>query len=218
MIIWTSAKVENFSHNSEKFPTVKVAVIGDALVGKTSITQKGSSDTFEDITERTIGVEYYRFYVKNRSSNVYLFEFCDTAGQERYSAMLPAYIRGVNMILIVYDVTNRVSFEHVEKWVTMAREHNEKAKIILVANKIDLLTIAESKGKSVIHYHEGHEKHLTLKMDGFKDVSARGDNFKDLMLFIGDLADGLSFEKKKMGLNLNPPLTDTYVEENQCSC
>lgn len=116
----------------------KVILIGDASVGKSNILSQYISNKFDGSSKSTIGVEFATktLIIERKRIKIQLW---DTAGQERFRAVTSAYYRGSHGIVLVFDVTNRSSFEHIEKWLGEIKEHSDPNCItILVANKIDL--------------------------------------------------------------------------------
>jgi small GTP-binding protein len=117
----------------------KVVLVGDAEVGKTSLTTRFAYGTFTDGYISTLGVD---FIVKSLPINNYIVKLqaWDTAGQERYAGVRPIYYRGAKGALLVFDITMRQSFVNVEKWLDQIRKFSgADVPIILVGNKIDLV-------------------------------------------------------------------------------
>lgn len=117
----------------------KVVLVGDAEVGKTSLTTRFAYGTFTDGYISTLGVD---FIVKSLPINNYIVKLqaWDTAGQERYAGVRPIYYRGAKGALLVFDITMRQSFVNVEKWLDQIRKFSgTEVPIILVGNKIDLV-------------------------------------------------------------------------------
>lgn len=117
----------------------KVVLVGDAEVGKTSLTTRFAYGTFTDGYISTLGVD---FIVKSLPITNYIVKLqaWDTAGQERYAGVRPIYYRGAKGALLVFDITMRQSFVNVEKWLDQIRKFSgADIPIILVGNKIDLV-------------------------------------------------------------------------------
>ena len=116
----------------------KVVLVGDAEVGKTSITTRFAYGTFTDGYISTLGVD---FIVKSIPINNYVVKLqaWDTAGQERYAGVRPIYYRGARGALCVFDITRRQSFVNVEKWLKQIQRYSgTDVPIILIGNKLDL--------------------------------------------------------------------------------
>ena len=118
---------------------VKIVCIGDSNTGKTSIVKKfNDKNTDIDRIESTVGVDFTTKLLRVKGKEVKL-TIWDTAGQERFRALAPSYYRGAEVLLVVYDVTNRESFDNVSFWLEEAESGLTTDPIlVLVGNKIDL--------------------------------------------------------------------------------
>lgn len=117
---------------------LKVLLIGDAAVGKSSILLRFVDNTFSENIGSTIGVDFKAKFLNVRDRRVKL-TIWDTAGQERFRTLTASYYRGCHAIILCYDCTVRSSFEQLENWlaeVEMYSTTNNPVKM-LVANKID---------------------------------------------------------------------------------
>ena len=110
------------------------------MVGKTSISTRFIKGKFVkiDISKRTINTNCFqkRIQINNLIFNLNVW---DTAGEEKYHAMAPIFYRGAQGAVVIFDVTNRETFNRATKWFKELNEFAEgNPKIILVGNKIDL--------------------------------------------------------------------------------
>ncbi|PKA65364.1 Ras-related protein YPT3 [Apostasia shenzhenica] len=130
----------------------KLVLIGDSGVGKSNLLSRFTRNEFNLESKSTIGVEFATRSL-NVDGKVIKAQIWDTAGQERYRAITSAYYRGAVGALLVYDVTRRVTFENVERWLRELREHTDpNIVIMLVGNKSDLrhlVAISTDDGKSL---------------------------------------------------------------------
>jgi len=115
----------------------KTIVVGDGAVGKTAITFRYAVGKFQENYKMTIGVDFTvkREKVKDKEVKVQVW---DTGGQEKFSKIRPLYYRGALGGLVVFDVTSRESFEHLDGWMEEIQTNCTKIPIIIVGNKIDL--------------------------------------------------------------------------------
>jgi len=121
----------------------KVVVIGDSGVGKSNLIERYTKDTFKEETKTTIGVEFGHKTIKV-DDKVIKAQIWDTAGQERFKALTRGYYRGALGALLVYSITNRVSFHNSETWLEELKTHADPGIIImLVGNKSDLSSLRE---------------------------------------------------------------------------
>ena len=129
----------------------KYIIIGDSSVGKSNLLMKFAHNKFTEDYQATIGVE---FGAKNIELNdqIYRIQIWDTAGQENFRSITRAYYKNSVCAMVVYDITNRDSFEHVQNWIEDVRNQSPKTVlIILVGNKIDL------EDQRIVTYDEGNE-------------------------------------------------------------
>ena len=99
----------------------KLVFLGDQGAGKTSIITRFMYDTFDNTKyEATIGIDFLSktMYLEDRTIRLQLW---DTAGQERFHALIPSYIRDSSVAVVVYDVTNRASFQNTARWIEDVR-------------------------------------------------------------------------------------------------
>ena len=115
----------------------KVVIVGDSNVGKTNLLKRFINESFSSNTKATIGVELISktYSINNEIIKV---DIWDTAGQERYKSITSSYYKGANGAMIVYDVTNKKSFDNVNKWYNELIKHTKLINIIMIGNKIDL--------------------------------------------------------------------------------
>ena len=129
----------------------KYIIIGDSSVGKSNLLMKFAHNKFTEDYQATIGVE---FGAKNIELNdqIYRIQIWDTAGQENFRSITRAYYKNSVCAMVVYDISNRDSFEHVQNWIEDVRNQSPKTVlIILIGNKIDL------EDQRVVTYDEGNE-------------------------------------------------------------
>lgn len=117
----------------------KVVLVGDAAVGKTSLTTRFAYGTFTDSYIHTLGVDFIVKSIKLDNFTVKL-QAWDTAGQERYAGVRPIYFRGARGAILVFEVSKRQSFVNTEKWLLQIRRYSGSGvPVVLVGNKIDLV-------------------------------------------------------------------------------
>lgn len=116
----------------------KFIVIGDAGAGKSCLLHQFVENKFKKGSSHTIGVEFGSKIIRVGGRTIKL-QIWDTAGQERYRSVTRSYYRGAAGALIVYDVTNRDSYNHLINWLADARTlARADISIIAVGNKCDL--------------------------------------------------------------------------------
>ena len=159
--------------------TIKLLLIGNAYVGKTLIVQKFIDNTFSKSTVNTIGVDLQSKVIDINGKTV-KYLIWDTAGEDRMKTMTYSYYRGCHVILIVFDVTERKSFQSVTNWVECVDKFAKRNVLrILVGNKIDLAdkrAISTEEGKKLadsngLKYYEISAMTLTGLQEMFEDVA-----------------------------------------------
>ena len=145
------------SYTDEYDYLFKLIIVGDSNVGKTNIMSKYIKDQFNINSKSTIGVEFGTkiLTIDNKKIKAQIW---DTAGQERYKSITSAYYKGAKGAFIVYDITNKFSFDSVDKWVQDLNSYGDKnltllliacsiIKLRLPTIKIVLLSISTSLAK-----------------------------------------------------------------------
>ena len=116
----------------------KVLIIGDSSVGKSNILLRFSDNVFHDTFLPTIGVDFKIKNVQSNGKNIKL-NIWDTAGQERFKTITAAYYKGSHGVILVYDMTDRESFNNISSWINETRKHAGPGVVkLLVGNKCDL--------------------------------------------------------------------------------
>lgn len=151
----------------------KIIMIGDANVGKTTLLYRYTEGVCERSSiQPTIGVEYVPKVIKLPSNDKYnnnnkykpqrvKLAIWDTAGQERYRSIVRTYFRDAMGAIVMYDVTQKKSFENIKHWIELLRSECQQPVVIaVVGNKTDLEPFRE------VTYDEAQK--VILNMDGIK--------------------------------------------------
>lgn len=118
---------------------VKVVLLGDSGVGKSSLVLRFVADNFKNDADATIGASYMGKILQFNDKMI-KFNIWDTAGQERYHSLAKMYYRDANAAIMVYDITKRDSFEGLKRWHKELQEFGPKDIVITIAgNKEDLV-------------------------------------------------------------------------------
>ena len=117
--------------------TVQVTFVGDADVGKTQIINKFLINNLATEYQQTVSATFYskKILWSNKKIDLRLW---DTPGQEKYRKIIKIFFKGSHLIVFVYAIDNKKSFDNIPKWVEEVKIQNENAKFLLVGNKCDL--------------------------------------------------------------------------------
>ena len=127
-------------------PKFKTVFLGETAVGKSSICSRLTRNKFNEFNESTIGASFIPYH----NEKAYL-EIWDTAGQERYRSLAPLYYRGAKACIMVYDVTDRLSFRKLRDWMAAIYHQNEDPLVLLLGNKVDCVN------RRVVSKEEGEQ-------------------------------------------------------------
>jgi small GTP-binding protein len=123
--------------NSEQILRYKVAIIGDGNVGKTTLLRRFATGKFQESRIMTIGVDFQTVAVKSGELSFKLTVW-DLAGQERFASFRENFYRGARAVAMVYDVTDRQSFDALSRWLQEAKAVIDHNRFLVVGNKIDV--------------------------------------------------------------------------------
>jgi Ras-related protein Rab-11A len=142
-----------YTHSSDYDDLFKTIIVGDGGVGKTALASQFSKGFITEDYKNVIGVD---FHTKNISIDTlsgtkkYKLQIWDTGGQERFSSIRPMYYRGSLGALLIFDLTNHSTFEHLPQWIDNIRTNTKtKIPILLVGNKSDLVDIRSVSIKEI---------------------------------------------------------------------
>lgn len=117
--------------------TFKVLMLGEASVGKTTLTHKYIRGIFIDNPRLTIGVDFFTKKIRINDKKISL-QIWDFGGEERFRFLLPTYTKGSNAAYFLYDITSKNSLDSIGDWLEIVRENAGNIPIILVGTKLDL--------------------------------------------------------------------------------
>ena len=162
--------------------SLKVVLVGDTKVGKSCILSRFVQGTFDKSMPATIGAAFLTKVVQTGSGQVRL-QLWDTAGQEKFKSLAPMYYRSASVAVLVYDVTQKGSFEGLRDWACEIREkapHN--IQLVVIGNKID---IEEDR---CISSDAGEELAKELNAAHYGETSAKtGDGITEIFSKVAEL-------------------------------
>ena len=179
----------------EDLMKLKLIVVGNQGTGKSCILNRFVNETFEENYQATIGLDFQSKNITIHDQDVRLIIY-DTAGQEKFRSLIPMYIREAQIILLIYDISDKASFDSMPKWIQEVNDILKKDVVFaLVGNKIDL----EQERK--VTFEEGKklaDQHNFI----FQEVSAKnGSNFEKLYMKLCIINSGKNLKKEKEGKN-----------------
>ncbi|KAI9680967.1 MAG: hypothetical protein M1829_001047 [Trizodia sp. TS-e1964] len=185
--------------------SVKLVLLGEAAVGKSSLVLRFVNDDFQENKEPTIGAAFLTQKCSLPSRTI-KFEIWDTAGQERFASLAPMYYRNAQSALVVYDLTKPTSLLKAKHWVAeLQRQASPGIVIALVGNKLDLAN------ESVAGKDSGASSSIQALNEGVEDEEETGDARKVATLEAKSYAqeEGLLFYETsaKTGTNVSEVFT-----------
>ena len=125
--------------NKGEVISIKVTMVGNVGVGKTCIVKRLVKNEYDESGKSTVGANYskYEIFLDNKKI---ILDIWDTAGQEKFRSMGRHFYKNSNIVVIVYDITKKESFDDIKTfWYDNIKENAEKYKVIgIVGNKYDL--------------------------------------------------------------------------------
>ena len=175
---------------------IQLIVVGESCVGKTSLLYKYSQGYFTQEHLATVGIEFFtkEEEINGRKIRVKIW---DTAGQELYKSITKNFYRNSDGVIIVYDVTDRESFEKVQDWVQTISEYTDtekKIQKVLVANKVDLTRkVTKEEGMKLAEKYNIPFFEASAKLDiGIKDFMTK---------ILTDVLDNVSVDMSRVTLD-----------------
>ena len=178
---------------------IKLAMLGDSEVGKTSICNSYLNIEFSNEYLSTIGQHKYESLMKMRNGEQIKLIIYDTAGQERFRSICLKTIRFIQGIVVVFDLGNKDSFKNVKDWLRIIKENYHKVLIVLFGNKCDIDNnkrpvtteeIQEFVKENNLTYHETSAKIKKGYSEGFEKLA--NDAYD---IYTGNI--GIKLEDKK---------------------
>ncbi len=195
----------------------KILIIGESNVGKTSIILRYTEGEFKTSGISTCGVDLKHKYVQLNNTKIRL-DIWDTAGQERFRGLAKNYFRGANGFILVYDISDKKTFDKLKGWMNDAKEKIEKEyRMIVVGNKKDCV---DERQVEFDELEEFGKKNNVL----FMEVSAKTGEGIDKM-FMSMVEELLTLKKAGIIKDEESDMDKTYnsldnsrVAENKHNC
>jgi len=195
---------------------LKVVMVGDSGVGKSSLLKRFASREFTGDYISTIGVDFEIKQLEIDGKMVKL-QIWDTAGQERFQNITTSYYRGAHCIILVYDITQQETFDHIDKWHRQINDHsNSNVQILLVGNKSDL------SDNRQVSYEAAEQMAHNMGVTVFEASAKDGTNVDQAFYHIAKQAIDNKVHKiarpKTENINLNPTHSATQQQKKKNCC
>ncbi|KAF8251734.1 Rab5-like protein ypt51 [Wilcoxina mikolae CBS 423.85] len=187
--------------------SVKLVLLGEAAVGKSSLVLRFVNNDFQENKEPTIGAAFLTQKCDLPTRTI-KFEIWDTAGQERFASLAPMYYRNAQSALVVYDITKPATLTKAKHWVAeLQRQASPGIVIALVGNKLDLARAPEAEEEE----EEGSDERAISTSEAktyaeaegllFYETSAKsGENVQDVFEAIANAIPESTLKPKGVGL------------------
>ena len=172
--------------DEEDYRLYKILLLGDCAVGKSCLLLRYCENSFQESHLATIGLDFRLKTITLENNRKIRIQIWDTAGEDRFRSITRNYYKGAHGIVLIYDVTDQQSFQHIKDWVDKIKEESKEGVIIyLVGNKIDLIDkriITNADGKKLseeikIKYYETSAKDSIGVNEVFENLVKDMDNF-----------------------------------------
>ena len=194
---------------------IKVILLGECGVGKTSIINRFINDQFVSLYETTSSMNY-SFKVVERNKQKYKLNLWDTIGQEKFRSLSKMFLNDAKIVILVYSIISMTTFTNLKYWLDLYNDNKEKNSVLgVAANKVDLFPeeeVSDNLGKefakdngaifSLISAKENKEG-IDLFLDKLLDAYLNGSNL------------GNSIENKNIKLSKDK-IKNTKNEKNGC--
>ena len=181
---------------------IKIILLGESGVGKTNLIQVALGNPFQKETDSTLISSYLEseIIIQNKK---YMYALWDTAGQEVYRALNKMFIKDSKIIILVFAINNRKSFEEINFWINCVKDNLEENKYImaLVANKSDLIEEQEVPDEEIMK--KGEELNIKVK------ITSAAEDSVGFKMFLEELLKDLV----KSGIPLDRRQTFSLEEE-----
>ena len=197
--------------SEDDYHLFKILLLGDSAVGKSCLLLRYCENSFQESHLTTIGLDFRLKTVNLEDKRKIKVQIWDTAGEDRFRAITRNYYRGANGIILMYDVTDQKSFEHIRDWVEKIKEDAvEEIIIYLVGNKIDL------NNKRIITNEEGKKLAAEYNIKYYETSVKNSIGVEEVFLSLIKEMDDLFLEKNNK--EVENPVNLNVKNKNKKNC
>ena len=193
---------------------IQIIMVGESGVGKTSLIRRYTNNIFNTNHLETIGIEFFN-KEERINDQIIQIKLWDTAGQEIFHSLTKNFYRKADGIIIVYDITNKESFDRIQDWVKSVYDNTDTYKeiqMIIVGNKIDLeenREVSKEEGMKIGKYFE---------IDFFEASAKNAEGVRNFMIkIIEDILNNKVNNRNSINIK-NYKNGDDEDNENKCFC
>ena len=167
------------SEKKIKRKVIRITMLDDSAVGKTSLISKFLNQNFDENYLTTIGKDKLEKKVVMKDGNEIKLIIWDTAGQERFHSIATSTIKGSHGIILTFDLTKRSSFNSLESWLNDIKENSNEVPVVIFGNKCDLFENYEVENEEAkkfakehnLQYFETSAKQNVNVQEGFNSIA-----------------------------------------------
>ena len=193
---------------------IQIIMVGESGVGKTSLIRRYTNNIFNTNHLETIGIEFFN-KEERINDQIIQIKLWDTAGQEIFHSLTKNFYRKADGIIIVYDITNKESFERIQDWVKSVYDNTDTYKeiqMIIVGNKIDL------EEKREVSKEEGMKMGKYFEIDFFEASAKNAEGVRNFMIkIIEDILNNKVNNRNSINIK-NYKNGDDEDNEKKCFC
>ena len=164
----------NLSESEQYDKSIKVIILGDSYVGKSSLINRLINNKFVELSN-TLSIEYHTYIISINGYKIRM-QIWDTAGQEKFNSLISNYYKNTDVAIFVYSIDKEESFQNLEMWFKHLKDNNENSLNILIGNKLD----KEKEGERVLNYEKAENFAKLNKFFLFREISCKSKETCDI--------------------------------------
>ena len=164
----------NLSESEQYDKSIKVIILGDSYVGKSSLINRLINNKFVELSN-TLSIEYHTYVISINGYKIRM-QIWDTAGQEKFNSLISNYYKNTDVAIFVYSIDKEESFQNLEMWFKHLKDNNENSLNILIGNKLD----KEKEGERVLNYEKAENFAKLNKFFLFREISCKSKEIYDI--------------------------------------